>query len=223
MELLFPRKCCVCGESLEPTEQFICAGCMSDFPFTYFWNWRENPAEEVFWGRCYIEKVISLYYYSRDNDYSHLVRRIKYGSNIALGRYLGEMLGRFGREILSDVEFIVPVPVHPVRLFTRGYNQSKIIAEGISKGLGGLPVVTSALKRVRYSKSQTSISMESKWENVKGSFSLGKGEQLELLKGKHILLVDDVLTSGATLEVCASILIGKLGCKVSIATLAYVE
>ncbi len=222
-ELLFPRKCCVCGDLLGVQEQFICSECQSDIPYTYFWNWRENPAEEILWGRAYFQKVISLFYYSRDNEYSSLVRKVKYGNGISLGHYLGRMLGELSRESFSDIDLIVPVPVHPFRLFTRGYNQAKVISEGISEGLGGVPVIDSLLRRSRYSSSQTTISMESKWENVKGGFSLRKGSMLERVKEKHILLVDDVLTSGATAQVCYELLHNIEGVRVSLATLAFVR
>ena len=222
-ELLFPRKCCVCGEILEMDEQHICQTCLSDIPYTYFWNWRENPAEKILWGRTYFQNVVSLFYYSRDNDYSRLVRKVKYENGIPLGHYLGRKLGEFSKELFRDVDLIVPVPVHPLRCFTRGYNQAKVISQGISSGLGGVPLECSLLKRKRYSSSQTKISMDAKWENVKGSFALSSPKAAERVKGKHILLVDDVLTSGATAQVCFELLQHIDGVRVSFATLAFVQ
>ena len=222
-ELLFPRKCCVCGQELEMDEQHICRNCLSDIPYTYFWKWRENPAEQILWGRTYFQNVVSLFYYSRDNDYSHLVRKVKYENGIPLGQYLGRLLGEFSREVFSDVDCIVPVPVHFFRLFGRGYNQAEVISRGISDGLGGVPVESSLLRRIRYSFSQTKMSMETKWENVAGAFSLGRESVVERVQGKHILLVDDVLTSGAPAQVCSELLQNIYGVRVSFATLAFVQ
>ena len=223
--MVWPRRCGVCGGFLDTEERYVCAECLKDMPLTYFWSWRANPAEQILWARTYLEGVVSLFYYSRDNDYKELLHAVKYGGNVATGRWLGRMLGEKMREAaypLPDV--IVPVPLHWRRQWKRGYNQAEVIARGISEGLSGdIPVLTDILRRVRYSTSQTRMSVGSKWENVSGSFVLIDNiTAAERLSGRHVLLVDDVLTTGATVEACWDALRVIPDVRVSYASIAFV-
>ena len=224
-DMVWPRRCGVCGGFLDTEERYVCAECLKDMPLTYFWSWRANPAEQILWARTYLEGVVSLFYYSRDNDYKELLHAVKYGGNVATGRWLGRMLGEKMREAaypLPDV--IVPVPLHWRRQWKRGYNQAEVIARGISEGLSGdIPVLTGILRRVRYSTSQTRMSVGSKWENVSGSFVLiDNRTAAERLSGRHVLLVDDVLTTGATVEACWDALRVIPDIRVSYASIAFV-
>ena len=223
--MVWPRRCGVCGGFLDTEERYVCAECLKDMPLTYFWSWRGNPAEQILWARTYLEGVVSLFYYSRDNDYKELLHAVKYGGNVATGRWLGRILGEKMREAaypLPDV--IVPVPLHWRRQWKRGYNQAEVIARGISEGLSGdIPVLTGILRRVRYSTSQTRMSVGSKWENVSGSFVLIDNiTAAERLSGRHVLLVDDVLTTGATVEACWDALRVIPDVRVSYASIAFV-
>lgn len=223
--MVWPRRCGVCGGFLDTEERYVCAECLKDMPLTYFWSWRANPAEQILWARTYLEGVVSLFYYSRDNDYKELLHAVKYGGNVATGRWLGRILGEKMREAaypLPDV--IVPVPLHWRRQWKRGYNQAEVIARGISEGLSGdIPVLTGILRRVRYSTSQTRMSVGSKWENVSGSFVLiDNRTAAERLSGRHVLLVDDVLTTGATAEACWDALRVIPDIRVSYASIAFV-
>ena len=223
--MVWPRRCGVCGGFLDTEERYVCAECLKDMPLTYFWSWRANPAEQILWARTYLEGVVSLFYYSRDNDYKELLHAVKYGGNVATGRWLGRILGEKMREAaypLPDV--IVPVPLHWRRQWKRGYNQAEVIARGISEGLSGdIPVLTDILRRVRYSTSQTRMSVGSKWENVSGSFVLiDNRTAAERLSGRHVLLVDDVLTTGATVEACWDALRVIPDIRVSYASIAFV-
>ena len=223
--MVWPRRCGVCGGFLDTEERYVCAECLKDMPLTYFWSWRGNPAEQILWARTYLEGVVSLFYYSRDNDYKELLHAVKYGGNVATGRWLGRILGEKMREAaypLPDV--IVPVPLHWRRQWKRGYNQAEVIARGISEGLSGdIPVLTDILRRVRYSTSQTRMSVGSKWENVSGSFVLiDNRTAAERLSGRHVLLVDDVLTTGATAEACWDALRVIPDVRVSYASIAFV-
>ncbi len=224
-DMVWPRRCGVCGGFLDTEERYVCAECLKDMPLTYFWSWRGNPAEQILWARTYLEGVVSLFYYSRDNDYKELLHAVKYGGNVATGRWLGRILGEKMREAaypLPDV--IVPVPLHWRRQWKRGYNQAEVIARGISEGLSGdIPVLTGILRRVRYSTSQTRMSVGSKWENVSGSFVLIDNiTAAERLSGRHVLLVDDVLTTGATVEACWDALRVIPDIRVSYASIAFV-
>lgn len=223
--MVWPRRCGVCGGFLDTEERYVCAECLKDMPLTYFWSWRGNPAEQILWARTYLEGVVSLFYYSRDNDYKELLHAVKYSGNLAMGRWLGRILGEKMREAaypLPDV--IVPVPLHWRRQWKRGYNQAEVIARGISEGLSGdIPVLTDILRRVRYSTSQIRMSVGSKWENVSGAFVLRDIKTAaERLSGRHVLLVDDVLTTGATAEACWDALRVIPDIRVSYASIAFV-
>ena len=224
--MVWPRRCGVCGGFLDTEERYVCAECLKDMPLTYFWSWRANPAEQILWARTYLEGVVSLFYYSRDNDYKELLHAVKYGGNVATGRWLGRILGEKMREAAYPrPDVIVPVPLHWRRQWKRGYNQAEVIARGISEGLSGdIPVLTGILRRVRYSTSQTRMSVGSKWENVSGAFVLrDPAGASRALAGRHVLLVDDVLTTGATAEACWDVLRRIPGIRISYASVAFVS
>lgn len=239
-DLLFPRCCEVCGRELLVNEDFLCLECYAQIPFTYFWQMEENPAERAFWGRARIEGVCSLFYYT--DSYKKLVHSLKYRSNIGIGLWLGEMLGS---RLPFEVDYIIPVPLHWRKRWSRGYNQSEIIAKGIARGYsnvvargysgevakwkarsrGSSPeILTGVLRRRVFTSTQTQKDRFDRWLNVRGAFNLAPGSIAKYdLNGKNILLIDDVLTSGATLDACANLLLSNYDCKVYIATLAYVE
>ncbi len=223
LDLVFPRECAVCGEYLDVEEEHICEACREDMPLTYFWHWRDNPAEQMLWGRTYLQGVICLYFYSRDNDYRHLVHKVKYEGDIQLGKYLGQMLGEYIS--VSDYprpDYIVPVPIHWRRRWRRGYNQAEVIARGLQEAKD-IPILTNLLYRRKYTSSQINMSMGVKWENAHGTFALRKRYPVDNLRGKHIWLVDDVLTSGATAEACFDALRHIPDIRISLITLAYVK
>lgn len=228
-DMVWPRRCGVCGDFLDTEERHVCTECLKDMPLTYFWSWRGNPAEQILWARTYLEGVVSLFYYSRDNDYKELLHKVKYGGDVALGRWLGQMLGENMRSTSYPMpDVIVPVPLHWRRKWRRGYNQAEVIARGLAEGLAagrpGIPILTGSLIRTRYSTSQTRMSVGCKWENVSGAFALRDPEAAsKALTGRHVLLVDDVLTTGATAEACWNVLRDVPGIKVSYASVAFVS
>lgn len=244
-DFLLPRSCAVCGTKLNYHEKHLCLECYADLPLTYFWSVKDTPAERVFWGRCMVERVYPLLFFT--NNYRNPIHLLKYHGNTPLGLYFGEMLGNFLPD--DSIDFIVPVPLHWRKRVLRGYNQSEIIAKGIARGCSSswtnsdtrfCPTTTSSasekpapsvvgdlLRRRQFTKTQTAKDRINRWENVRRAFEVNPKYCRKSLSGKftgkHILLVDDVLTTGATLEACCSILQEKFRCKVSIATLAYVE
>ncbi len=252
-DLFFPRLCAVCGRELFAKERHLCLECYAGIPLTYFWNIKDNPAEETLFGRAKIERVYSLFYYT--NDYRSLLQRLKYKSDIAIGIYLGEMLGKKISENKHSADsavfdYIIPVPLHYKKKWKRGYNQSEIIAKGIKRGLiiRSFPtknpeefrrrkedgyttrpkIISGMLQRKRFTKTQTEKDRIHRWHNVSGAFRINKkiaDKYGNILPGKelHILLIDDVFTTGATLDACAQLLQDHFKCKLSIATLAYVE
>ena len=226
IDLLFPRKCVVCGKELLLFERHLCMDCIAELPLTYFWKYRENPAALCLTGRAKIENVYSLFYYS--GEYKKILHSLKYRSNVPLARHMGRMLGEKIKKCGAVYDYIVPVPLHFIKKWKRGYNQSHIIAGGIKRGLGCGSVAARIIKRTRFTGTQTKKEKIERWINVRGAFALCNdsphriARYSRLLEGKNILLVDDVFTTGATLNACCQLL-NRFGCKITIATLAYVE
>lgn len=225
-DLIFPRKCEICGRLLTGDERYICEDCMEDMPLTYYWDWPENPAEKKLWVRTHLHRVIPLFFYTRESRYITLIHKIKYQGKAHLGHYMGFMLGEKLRGVLSDVDYVVPIPLHPIRRWRRGYNQAEIIAGGVTEALFGkekakLHLRCDILKRGRYTRTQTKRKMDDKWSNVANAF---RPHNTKDLSGKHILIIDDVLTTGSTAESAYSAITRVCSdCKISFATLGYVE
>lgn len=221
LDLLFPRICPVCGRLLLRRERYLCLGCLSDLPLSYFWSWPGNPAEVCFWGRLNIENVASLLIYREESPYRKIIHAFKYKGNRGLGAYMGEMLAKRLQEskLYEDIDVIVPVPLHPFKKWKRGYNQSQVLATSIGRVLKK-PVAEGAIVRNKFTSTQTRKDALQRWENVMNAFSL---KDSRLIEGKHVLLVDDVLTTGATLEACGQHIMRCDNCRLSIVTLAYVE
>lgn len=221
LELVFPSVCIACGERLLRQEKFLCVSCWSDLPVT---NFHENPVNKVaqlFWGRVNIAHASSYYAYRKGSKYQQLIHFIKYKGMKELGfeagRKYGVELRRSG--VLNHVEMVVPVPLHPKKKKKRGYNQCDWIARGLAQGLQK-EVCIDNLYRSVFTTTQTRKNRYERFQNVDGIFGVA---QPQLFEGKHILLVDDVVTTGSTLEACAYALLQVAGVKVSIATLAYAD
>lgn len=216
--ILFPDYCRSCGIALFRQEELICIRCLRKLPRSGFVNIPDNPVEKIFWGRIKLETAFSFVHFSKKGMVQHLLHQLKYQDCPALGRRLGELFAadikRSGRAVDPDV--IVPVPLHPRKKHKRGYNQSQMIAEGLSEGLS-IPVV-SCLKRVDDGESQTRKSKFDRWRNVDMSFELDLREPLD---GRHILLVDDVITTGATIEACGRHLLSIPNARLSVAGIAF--
>lgn len=217
--LFIPHACAVCGRVLVEGEYLVCTACRWNMPLTNTWKDPHNPIREKLHGMFMAEQASALFYYQKQSGYDNLVHRFKYSGKAslgyALGKWFGEELRRSG--LYDDVDVIVPVPLHPFRKISRGYNQSEHVARGIGRVLGK-PLQTSNLVRKVHNRSQTHHDSTDRWKNVAGIFGLRKPGALE---GRHILLVDDVLTTGATLDSCAETLRNSMeNCRISVATLA---
>jgi ComF family protein len=219
--LFFPQVCPVCGVLLVGGESHICLKCLSDLPLSYFWSWRDNPAEVLIRERVELVAAASLIFYRRESRWRSVIHKFKYSSQISLGKYLSKILGRRMAEshAFSQIDLIVPVPLHPIKRWMRGFNQASVIAKALSAELGK-PVVEGVLVRSRYSSTQTTKDRSSRQRSVKGAFSVKDPKRFN---GMHILLVDDVLTTGATIEACGLEIIKAEGARLSVATLAFVE
>ncbi len=217
--IFFPDSCVCCGDTLLSSENQICTDCQLGLPFTDFSPVKENPVEKIFWGRVQIESATALLSFSKKGSVQRILHSIKYKDNKELGVYMGRQLGTALAEShrFDDVDYLVPVPLHPKKFKKRGYNQSEEIAKGIAQKFDK-PVVTDVLIRTEFTQTQTKKSRFSRWENVSEKFALAETDSFA---GKHILLIDDVITTGATLESCARAILNAKDAKVSVAGLAF--
>ena len=218
--LFYPNLCAVCDTPLVHGEEVMCTGCNYKLPRTRSWGESDNEVAKIFWGRVYLLHACSFFYFRKGSRYQKLLHKLKYSGRTDIGRYLGQQFGQELRNVdhFKDIAGIIPVPLHPKKLRKRGYNQSEWIALGLSDTMS-VPVVTNVLLKTTHTESQTKKSRLERWDNVSEVFSI---TNKELIKGKHLLLVDDVVTTGATLEACAQVLINEGECTVSVVTLACV-
>ncbi|GAB2460291.1 amidophosphoribosyltransferase [Hymenobacter qilianensis] len=221
--LIFPQVCLACEESLARGEDHICTGCRAQFPYTDYHKLppSENPLARKFWGKLPVRYSLSYLRFLRRGRVQHLLHQLKYQGQRDIGRVLGRWYGAelADHGLATDFDLIVPVPLHPRKLAKRGYNQSDTFAEGLSLSLE-VPWSAATLQRTEYTTSQTQKNRAERWQNVAEVFEVAKPADVA---DKRILLVDDVLTTGATLEACAAALLAA-GCReVSIATIACAE
>ncbi len=221
LELIFPALCVTCGNRLVTQEKFLCIDCWLDLPVTNFHHHSGNKVEQLFWGRVNIEFAAAFFAFNKGSNYQQLIHFIKYKGMKELGLETGR---RFGISLLESagccsVDFIVPVPLHPKKEKKRGYNQSEWIAKGISETMK-IPVCLDNLRRNLHTTTQTRKNRFERWENVENIFEVTRPKEFE---GKYVLLVDDVVTTGSTLESCALQLLQIENVKVGIATLAFAD
>jgi ComF family protein len=216
IELIFPRLCLVCDASLTEKEKHVCFSCMKKMPRTYLYE-KGNLMEQSFWGRLPIERAAAYFSYQKDGVYKNIILYLKYKGVKEVGKVMGYY---FAKELLKHdffdgMDVIVPVPLHKRRLRKRGYNQSEWIAAGISE-ISGIPMDTTAVMRVVYTDTQTKKSRTERFLNVDKVFVSPCPERFA---GKHILLIDDVFTTGSTLIACARAFEGVEGVRFSVLTL----
>ncbi len=251
-DLLLPRLCVVCGTRLTTDERFMCSDCADDLPLTYYWDLPFNPAAdrlneniqrkiesalpvpsaEVADGDIGTEEDLyepyarfaALFFYNSDNGYRHICHRLKYNGDIALGRHFSRMLGErlSASPLFGDVDLVVPVPLHWTRRWKRGYNQAAVIAGEVATRLGARHC-PHLLVRKRRTETQTVLSVDQKKLNVAGAFTISK--KAKQWRPRHILIVDDVMTTGATIAECHSALreVFPTSVRISAASLACVE
>jgi ComF family protein len=218
LSILFPRVCHACGDHLVRNENIICTACNVAIPRTGFHLERENFVEKLFWGRCRVEKAAAWAWYIKGGRMTRLIYRFKYNGIKEIGSELGRIYGIDLAEsgFLDEIDLIIPVPLHRGKEQKRGFNQSMILAEAISR-VCGKPVNSTALLRVTKTGTQTIRSRIERWRNVEGIFESGDSSPLE---NRHILIVDDVITTGSTIDACVTALSGIPGIKVSVVAMA---
>lgn len=222
LDFISPRLCVVCGQRLAPTERSLCSVCLFHLPRTDFHQKPlDNPMAQLFWGLAPIEKAAALFYYHPHSETAQLVYRLKYNNRPDIGEDMGRVMANElqATDFFSDIDVLLPVPLASKRLRQRGYNQSEQLAKGISD-ITHLPIVTKVLRRKHFQQSQTTLNRWQRQENVEDTFWLKEGSQLQ---DKHVLLIDDICTTGATLISCANTLKDIEGIRISVLTLGFTK
>ena len=231
LDLAMPRECLVCGRRLGTQERHLCIWCASDLPYTAYWERAHNAMADQF--NALLEQLrpegepmtyayaTALLFYHHENPYKRIPQALKYGSNLQAGRFFSARLGAFMARMpqWADVDTVIPVPLHAWRKWQRGYNQAEVIAAELARALHAT-LRADALQRTRRTRSQTRLDAQARLRNVSGVFRLRRR-----FPARHVLLVDDTFTTGATLSACYYAVRKALGpsVRISIATLAVVE
>lgn len=218
INLFYPNLCQSCGNTLLTGESIICLQCRYEIPKTHFVSEKDNFVEHIFWGRVNLEHASAYYYFHKGSKFQDLIHNLKYKGAKEIGFELGKMYGQEMKNApaYQNIDFVVPVPLHPKREKKRGYNQSDWIAKGISE-VTGIAIDNKNLYRSVETETQTKKSRFERWQNVDNIFKI---RDEKLFENKHILIVDDVVTTGSTFEACANAVLGVKGAKVSIGALA---
>ena len=218
--ILFPHLCNGCGSDLVSGNHLLCIKCYNHLQKTNFDELPDNPVEKTLWGRLVCNAAMSQYYFSKDSVLQKLIHQFKYKGNKDLAVYLGKTIGESLKQSqrFKNIEAILPLPLFPDKERKRGYNQAAVLSEGIATILN-IPVIYNVVERIRYTETQTHKTRMERWQNVEGVFIT---KQQSAMQNKNLLLVDDVITTGATIEACGNAIIEDIpGVILSIATLAY--
>lgn len=216
--IFYPNICLICGENLLQNEQQICLSCLNQIPRTNYHLVNDNPVEKRFWGKVPVYRGTSFFYFHKGSPFQKLLHELKYKGN----KEIGEIMGKYAAvDLLESTDFIsidviIPIPLHPKKFAKRGYNQSEWIGKGLSEILHK-PQDINTLRRAKENTTQTRKNVFERYENTEGIFEI---TDKEALREKHVLLVDDVLTTGSTLEAAANTLFQIAGVKISVFTLA---
>jgi ComF family protein len=218
IRFFYPHTCVGCGKELYNLHHFACTGCLKSLPLTGFERTGNNYTETLFAGRLPLKKACSWLFFEKDSLTQKLIHQLKYRNNQAIGEWLGYAMGKqlMEQNWFNTMDVVVPLPLNKRKLNMRGYNQSEVLCRGISSATG-LPVEKVAVMRTVYTETQTKKSRIQRWRNVEEVFDLIESTHLQ---GKHALLVDDVVTTGATLDACGQVLLKVPGLSLSVLTLA---
>jgi len=223
VSLFFPQVCLACHEPLVAGETHLCTTCRTELPYTdyHLLPPAHNPLARRFWGKLPVQYTLSYLRFLRHGRVQELLHQLKYRGQAGVGRALGQLYGAelAAAGLAPKFDLIVPVPLHRRKLARRGYNQAEAFATGLAAALP-CPSAAHALRRTEHTATQTRKGRTERWQNVATVFEVA---QPAAVAGRHVLLVDDVLTTGATLEACGAALLAAGARAVSIATIACAE
>lgn len=215
-QLFFPHVCRACGSDVMDNSQLLCLHCLHHLPYTHYQQHAHNPVLHLFTGRLQLLHAASILYLTKQSIPERLLYQLKYNYQREIGLYCGRLMGNaIIQSPFAQVDALMPLPLHASKERKRGYNQSTLLCEGIA-AVTGKPVWTNAMERVSATETQTHRNRTERWQNMLGRFRVRNAAKLP---GRHVLLVDDVVTTGATLESCGAALTAA-GASVSILTLA---
>jgi ComF family protein len=217
LQVVFPHVCDGCGSDLLNIESRLCIRCLASLPETNFEQHAGNPVEKTFWGRMPIVNATAHFYFTKESLMQHLMHQFKYKSNKELGLQLGRIMGTglSSSNRFNNIDALIPLPLFPLKEKKRGYNQATVLCEGMAEILS-LPVLSNVITRPQHTETQTKKGRIERWRNIEGKFHFKNSAAIQ---NKHLLLVDDVVTTGATLEACGNELLTAENVKLSVATL----
>lgn len=215
LHLLFPHVCSGCGNDIVSQESMLCMRCIDGMPETNFELHAGNPVEKTFWGRLQLNGATAQYYFTKESLMQHLMHQFKYKGNkelgLQLGKIMGEQIKKSGR---FEVDALIPLPLFPRKEKRRGYNQATVLCQGMAESMK-IPVLDKVIVRPQHTETQTKKGRIERWKNMEGKFVLSNPGAI---RNKHLLLVDDVVTTGATLEACGIELLKAENVTLSVAT-----
>ncbi len=216
--LIYPKVCYACGNALLYNEHVVCTYCQHELPETNFHNEENNKLDQFFWGRVHLEAVTALFFYQKGCKVQKLIHKLKYQGKREIGFFSGKLLASRLRTSAgwNTLDMVLPVPLHPKKQRQRGYNQSECFARGLSEGLN-ISLTLNNLIRKFHSESQTRKTRFMRWKNVEAVYHV---KNPEVFKNKNLLLVDDVITTGSTIEACSQKLLETAGVKIWVAAIA---
>jgi ComF family protein len=217
LNLVFPKLCVCCGGVLMEGEENICLTCLYTLPRVVDKDYTNNKVMDLFLGRIMLEKATAWLHFEKESKVQNILHHIKYKDKDNFARQMGEIMASEIPDFFAEIDAIVPVPLHPKKEKMRGYNQSVEIAKGVQRVVG-VPIFSQLLERTRFSETQTHKNKEERWKNAEGLFSLAPNDGFE---GKHLLLIDDVLTTGSTAIACLKCLEQIPNVKLSFLSLAF--
>lgn len=219
IHLFYPSICYGCENEIIEHDELLCMSCTQSLPYTSFEHIPDNPVAKLFWGRCKITAGFSIFYFIEKTPLQKIIHQIKYKNEKVLGVHMGRLMGYRINELKKNIHFdmCIPMPLHPKKEKIRGYNQSALLTKGIEE-VTGIPTALNVLKRTTFTSTQTKKNRIDRWLNVEHAFNISDPESI---RDKHILLVDDVITTGASIEACVHTLLAHQAAEVSVAGLAF--
>jgi ComF family protein len=219
LHIFYPHNCIGCGSDALQPDQLLCSGCFQELPFTYFENSAVNPIEKTFRGRVNIEHAAAVLFFTKHSVVQKLMFELKYRNHQQAGIFLGRLMGNALNysPLFNKVDLLIPMPLNEKRLKQRGYNQADVLIEGIQERIP-IPSSRTSVIRSMYTETQTHKDRTTRWQSMQSAFAVAEPETL---RNKHILIVDDVITTGATIEAMINCIRGEVDCNISVMAAAW--